>query len=282
MRQAGSVDKPTVEGFGYEWTKFDQSAVESTEMESVFAQYFALFPWDTLPADAIGFDLGCGSGRWARLAARCAGTVVCIDASADVLEVVRRNAPGCPLVLATAGALPLRPASVRFGYSLGVLHHIPDPLIGLTDAVAALESGAPFLVYLYYAFDNRPRWFRGVWRITDLVRRAVSRCPPPVRYGLSQFIALLVYLPFARLAAALERRGRSVEAFPLSAYRHRSIYNMRTDALDRFGTKLEHRFTKPEVASLLESAGLERVTVSDEAPFWCALGYKQGVAGTSN
>ena len=34
--------------------------------------------------------------------------------------------------------------------------------------------------------------------------------------------------------------------FPLSDYKNKSFYTMRTDALDRFGTKLEKRFSKKE------------------------------------
>ena len=26
------------------------------------------------------------------------------------------------------------------------------------------------LVYIYYAFDNRPAWFRAIWKGSDLVR----------------------------------------------------------------------------------------------------------------
>jgi SAM-dependent methyltransferase len=274
----GSVDEATVEGFGYEWTRFDQSAADPDELAELFRQYFASFPWDALPPDPVGFDLGCGSGRWARLAADRVGTLVGVDASAQALGVARRNAPTSPVVQAVAGALPLRPGAFDFGYSLGVLHHIPDPHRGLADAVTALKPGAPFLVYLYYAFDNRGPWFRAVWRASDLARRAVSRCPGPVRAGISDALAVAVYLPLARLAAAAERRGRAVDAFPLSAYRHRSLYAMRTDALDRFGTRLEHRFTRPEVAQLMERAGLERVTVSDDAPYWCAVGFKPASA----
>jgi SAM-dependent methyltransferase len=270
------VDAPTVEGFGYEWTKFDQSSVEAGELEAIFESYFALFPWTGLPVDAVGFDLGCGSGRWARLAAPKVRGVLGVDASVAALGVARRNAPHCPLVVATAGALPFRPSSLDFGYSLGVLHHTPDPLRGVRDAVAALKPGAPFLVYLYYAFDNRPWWFRATWQATDVLRRAVSRAPGPVRYGASQLLAFGVYLPLARLARTLERSGRNVEILPLSAYRDRSLYSMRTDALDRFGTRLEKRFTKAQVAELLADAGLERVRVSGGPPYWCALGFKPG------
>ena len=276
MQQRGSVDEPTVEGFGYEWTKFDQSGADTAELEHLFSLYFALFPWDSLPPGAVGFDLGCGSGRWAHLAARRTGTVVGVDASGAALEVAARNASGCPLVAAAAGALPLARGSMDFGYSLGVLHHIPDPQRGLADAVAALKPGAPFLVYLYYAFDNRPFWFRAIWRASDVVRRGVSRAPAPLRYLLSQSLALGVYLPLARTARLVERRGGDVESLPLSAYRHRSLYAIRTDALDRFGTRLEKRFTRHEVVTLLEGAGLEGVRVSDDPPYWCAIGFKPG------
>lgn len=272
--RGASVDAATVEGFGYEWTKFDQSSADPDEMQGLFDLYFATFPWDSLPADPVGFDLGSGSGRWARLVAPRVGRLVCVDASADALKVAGRNAPGCPRVLASAGALPLRAGCMDFGYSLGVLHHIPEPLRGLADAVHALKPGAPFLVYLYYAFDNRPPWFRAVWRATDFVRKGVSRQRPGVRYALSQVLAVSVYLPLARLAALLERLGRDVETMPLTAYRHRSLYAMRTDALDRFGTRLEHRFTQREVAALMEAAGLERISVSDDMPYWCAVGFK--------
>jgi len=265
-----------VDGFGYEWTKFDQSEVDRAELETVFSQYFSLFPWDTLAAGALGFDLGCGSGRWASLAASRAGMLVALDASLDALRVAVRNAPGCPAVQALAGGLPLRTGSMDFGYSLGVLHHIPDPLQGLTDAVRALKPGAPFLVYLYYAFDNRASWFRAVWKASDLVRQGISRSPSPVRYGLSQVLAATVYLPLARTARLLERRGRPLPWLPLYAYRDRSFYIMRNDALDRFGTRLEQRFTRAEVVQLLEKAGLERVQVSDEVPYWCAVGFKPG------
>jgi hypothetical protein len=162
-----------------------------------------------------------------------------------------------------------------FGYSLGVLHHVPDTAGGLAACTRKLKPQAPFLVYLYYAFDNRPWWFRMIWRATDLARRFISHCPEPMKYGISQAAAAAVYWPLARAARLLERGGVDVSHFPLSAYRDRSFYTMRTDALDRFGTRLEQRFTRAQIVSMMEAAGLERVSVSPEMPFWCALGYRR-------
>jgi hypothetical protein len=59
----------TVESFGTEWTLFDQSELSEQEARRVFDQYFSEFPWSALPTSAVGFDLGCGSGRWAKLVA---------------------------------------------------------------------------------------------------------------------------------------------------------------------------------------------------------------------
>ncbi|MER3423153.1 MAG: SAM-dependent methyltransferase, partial [Nitrospiraceae bacterium] len=128
---------------------------------------------------------------------------------------------------------------------------------------------------VYYAFDNRPAWFRVLWKLTDALRTVIARCPFALRYALSQAIALCAYYPLARTALVLERLGAPVETFPLSFYRQRSFYTMRTDALNRFGTRLVHRFTRRQIHSLMEQAGLEEIVFSDSPPYWCAVGYKK-------
>jgi len=50
---------------------------------------------------------------------------------------------------------------------------------------------------------------------------------------------------------------------------------MRTDALDRFGTRVEQRFTRAEIQKMMEKSGLERITFSPDLPFWCAVGYRK-------
>lgn len=76
------------------------------------------------------------------------------------------------------------------------------------------------------------------------------------------------------VSRALERRGVDVGSIPLSNYRNKSFYVMRTDSLDRFGTRLEQRFTRAEILNMMSNAGLECVSFREEAPYWCALGYK--------
>ncbi len=271
-----NIDENVVAGFGDEWSRFDQSALTESELQKMFDNYFNIFPWDKLPENAVGFDLGCGSGRWAKLVAPRVGKLHLIDPS-EALEVAKqnlKNADNCEFHQAAVEEIPLADDSCDFGYSLGVLHHIPDTQAGLQKCVDKIKSGSPFLVYLYYRFDNRPAWFRLIWKISDIIRRFVSVLPHSLRFVVSQVFAAIVYFPLARFSLLLEKLGLNVEKFPLSQYRNNSFYTMRTDALDRFGTRLEQRFTKVEIREMMENVGLENITFS-ETSFWTAVGFKK-------
>lgn len=277
MTEPQNVDRRTVEGFGDEWTRFDQSAVGQAERDGIFQMYFGIFPWHELPPHAEGFDLGCGSGRWAQMVAPRVGHLHCIDPSVAI-EVARRNLagqPNCQFHQATVDAIPLADASMDFGYSLGVLHHVPDTEAGIRACVRKLKPGAPFLTYIYYAFDNRPWWFKPLWQISYAMRGAISGLPSSARYWVCQLLAAIVYWPLARTALLLEKVGVTVTNFPLAAYRDRGFYGMRTDALDRFGTHLEQRFTKAEITGMMQRSGLERIAFADGVPFWTAVGYRR-------
>lgn len=270
-----NLDRAVVAGFGDEWSRFDQSELTDDELTRMFEAYFGIFPWDQLPENAVGFDLGCGSGRWAKLVSPRVGTLHVIDPS-DAIDVARRNLASqdnCVFHRSGVDEMSLPDESCDFGYSLGVLHHVPDTEGGLRRCVEKLKPNAPFLLYLYYRFDNRPAWFRALWKVSDIFRRSISRLPHGLRFIVSQAIAAIVYLPLARSSRLFERIGFDVSKIPLSQYRNNSFYTMRTDALDRFGTRLEKRFTKAEMQGMMERCGLENIRFGDTA-YWTAVGFK--------
>lgn len=271
-----NIDKETVASFGDEWTRFDQSGMSNDEALKVFNEYFAIFPWDLLPPDAEGFDMGCGSGRWASWVAPKVGKLHCIDPS-NAISIARANLlvhKNVSFYQAAVDSQCLLPNSQDFGYSLGVLHHVPDTAFAIRSCVELLKPGAPLLLYLYYAFDNRPFWFLAIWQASDLFRKLICRLPPVFKNLTTDAIALLVYKPLAVLSKLAEGLGFNVRTIPLSYYRKHSFYTMRTDARDRFGTPLEQRFTRHQIREMMEWAGLVNVSFSDTAPYWCALGYK--------
>ncbi len=271
-------DDQVVKGFGEEWKRFSQEKLGETERSDIFEDYFSIFPWDELPIAAHGADIGCGSGRWASLVATRVGHLTCVDASVEALEVARRNLANLHNISfeqADIANLPFVDGELDFAYSLGVLHHVPDTEAAMANVVRALKPGGLFLVYLYYAFDNRPLWFRLLWRLSDGFRRVICRIPANLRFVVCDVIATLVYWPLARTAALVAKLGVSLHSFPLAYYRDKSFYVMRTDALDRFGTRLEKRFRRDQVAAMLDAAGFVDICFSATEPFWCAVARKR-------
>ena len=275
-----NLDKEVIEGFGDEWSRFDQSDLSKEEQQLLFDEYFHIFPWHHISKSSTGFDLGCGTGRWAKLVAPRVGKLFCIDPS-SALDIAKKNLSqnqNCEFVNATVDRIPVPDASMDFGYSLGVLHHVPDTAKALQQCVRKLKPGAPFLIYLYYKFDNRPWWFKNIWVLSDLLRKIVSKMPHGLRYFSSQVIAISIYYPLARFSFLLEKVGVNVVNIPLSSYRNLSFYTMRTDALDRFGTQLEKRFTRSEIEKMMKNSGLVSIKFSNSKPFWCAVGFKKDQA----
>jgi SAM-dependent methyltransferase len=220
--------------------------------------------------------MGCGSGRWARFLAPLVGRLHCIDPS-EAINVAKRVLTEHENVFfhhATVENSGLLPESQDFGYSLGVLHHVPDTVAAIKSCAVLLKPGAPLLLYLYYAFDNRPAWFRLVWMVSDLMRRIIHRLPPALKNLVTDLVASSIYWPLAKLSFLLERLGLPVHNIPLSFYRHHTFYTMRTDARDRFGTPLEQRFTRTQIETMMRDAGLVDIRFSEDAPYWCAVGSK--------
>ena len=144
----------------------------------------------------------------------------------------------------------------------------------MRSCVSLLKPGAPLLLYLYYAFDNRPKWFRLLWKLSNIVRLLICSLPLNSGHFFTDIIAAFVYFPLARFAALAQFLKLNVDAFPLSTYMHCSFYTMRTDSRDRFGTPLERRFTHAQITSMLTNAGLVDLKFSCNAPYLCVVGFR--------
>jgi len=79
-----NLDLATVRSFGDKWSRFDQLDLSEEEGRKIFDRYFTVFPWDKVSKKATGFDMGCGSGRWAKLMAPRVGHLHCIDPSSAI------------------------------------------------------------------------------------------------------------------------------------------------------------------------------------------------------
>jgi hypothetical protein len=154
--------------------------------------------------------------------------------------------------------------------SLGVLHHIPNTALAIKDVASKIKSGGVFLCYLYYKLENKPVYYRGLFWASNSLRWVISRLPYVLRRFIAQLIAGVVYLPLSRVAKYLVRKGKNVSNFPLHHYANMPFVMLQNDALDRFGTRLEQRFSKRDIEEMITKAGFDVITLkfSDSEPFW--------------
>ncbi len=270
-----NIDRRVVSDFGREWKAYDYSSAETEEsLELQFQAY--INPIDLKrfsSSSSIAADFGAGSGRWTSRFSPYFKTIYAVepsDGAVKVLEEKFKDEARVKILQESVGANSIPDGSLDFAVSLGVLHHIPDTGLAISDIAKKMKPGGEFLCYLYYKLEGKPFYYRFIFTLANVVRNLISRSPYPVKRMLSKLIALFIYLPLTRFSKMLHGAGRNIDNFPLHHYKDMPFYMLANDALDRFGTRLEQRFNKEEIADMLSRAGFDLSTLkfSDVEPFW--------------
>ncbi len=273
---SANLDAVTVASFGREWKKFN--TFTEKDITRIGDEYFDVVDEEGFSPETVALDLGCGSGRWSRYLAPKVGFIEAVDPSEAVVaaQALTGDLDNVRVTRAGVNNLPFADHSFDFIFSLGVLHHLPDTGTALSTATRKLKPGGTFLLYLYYALDNRGPGYKLVFHISNLARRVVSRLPATLKEWVCDAIALVFYVPLAGFARMVRIvLGKKLfEKVPLHYYADKSLWVMRNDALDRFGTPLEHRFTREAISDMMKNAGLHDVKFSEAAPYWHAVGRK--------
>ena len=270
-------DTKVIKDFGDEWTEYNYSNIDIIKLKKNFDEYFAITSDNFFSNESVGFDMGCGTGRWAQFVAPRVKQLNCVEPSIalNVAKENLKNFKNISYYNETTDTCSIEKGTQDFGYSLGVLHHIPNTEQALSDCSKLLKNGSPMLIYIYYNFENKPLWFKIIWKTSDLLRRLIHPLPKYIKKFICNQIAYIIYFPLSKFAYYIEKLGFNVENIPLSEYRHKPFYQSKNDALDRFGTKLEQRFSKSQIQEMLENTGFENIKFSNKPPYWCCVATKK-------
>ncbi|MEO7121204.1 MAG: class I SAM-dependent methyltransferase [Ginsengibacter sp.] len=271
-----NIDQEVVQGFGEEWTKFNEFSEQDIQLAG--SKYFDIIDENMVNKHTYGIDIGCGTGRWSKFLSQRAGFIEAVDPSNAIFGAAKvlANVDNVRLVKASVDTLPFNDNTFDFGMSVGVLHHIPDTQQAMKDCVKKIKPGGFFYTYLYYNLENRGWFFAILFKLGNVLRKIVCKLPPKLKRSVCDFLAVILYLPFVSLARLFNFFGMQKIALriPLNDYADKSFFILRNDALDRFGTALEQRFSKTEVIALMQNAGLSNITVSENVPFYHSVGQK--------
>ncbi len=260
-------DDNYVDNFSFEWnvhrrTQLD-SANGSRESEDRFAATVD-FPLVDL-RDKVVLDVGCGTGRFAEVVLRHGGTVVGVDLSyaVDAAFANMGRHPQMHILQADLFQLPLRDEQFDLVYSLGVLHHTPDPRRAFGGLVPLLKPGGKIAIVLYPAYN------RAYVLATQFWRTFTTRLPRRLLYALAHAAIPLYY---AYRVPGIYHLGCAM--FPICM--HPSWRWRVLDTFDLYSPTYQSYHTHYEVFRWFEEAGLERIRVRE--PGITMIGQRPGGA----
>ena len=264
----------TRESFGYQWTTF-------SEMVCDFQDNFWNYLYPATPdlfRGQLGLDAGCGSGRHIYHAAACGTEMVGMDFSRAIDSTQRntRHLRHVHLVQGDIYAPPFAEGAFDFVYSIGVLHHLPDPARGLRALTPLLRPGGSIFIWVY----SRNR--RVVNLLLEIVRTATTRLPYALVNALSfvgaavdQYCFVLPYRALRRIPKA----GPLIDALMFPRVKMYSAYPfavLHADWFDRLAAPIRFYYSEEEVERFVQEAGISDVKVTPTGLYgWRANGVRR-------
>jgi SAM-dependent methyltransferase len=256
------------ENFGEQWTRFRQLQLDSNSHQSTSRErFFAETGWTAEELQGkVLLDAGCGAGRFAEVALECGARVVAVDLSAAAAacrETLDRFARDDYVVLrADLFDLPLRPNAFDGIYSLGVLHHTPDPLGAIEHLARRLKPSARLATWIYERRTPDIRWLQP----RTILRAATSRLSNQRKLILSKTITAM-FFPLGWSLSWLGRFGEKASHFlPYAARHHLGRGDLRRqwnycvmDTFDWYGPVYEKPQRERELMNRMKEIGLTNV-----------------------
>ena len=256
--EGNDVQRETAENFGAQWLEFDHVG---RHHEQQFLDWIAPVTPDFISGKVV-IEGGCGKGRHTRAVAEWgAQTIVGVDLS-DAVEAAwrnTRNLPNAHIIQADIYRLPLKPA-FDYAFSVGVLHHLPDPRAGFASLVKRLKPGGAISAWVYGRENND--WI--VHFVNPLRERITSRLPMRALYALSYLPAAVLYVLLKLIYAPLGRTKLARFLFYaeylsyISKFPFREIHNIVHDHLT---APVAFYISREEFAGWFDQARAERIEI---------------------
>jgi SAM-dependent methyltransferase len=246
----------TAARFAEEWTRW-------TALRDYYERQFLGWVGPVGRADFAGkvvFEGGCGKGRHTDLVARFgAKDIVAVDLGESALVAFQntRQLPNAHVVIGDLLHPPVRPV-FDLAFSVGVLHHLPDPAAGAA-AVASIVREGGRIVYWVYGRENN-EW---ITRFVDPVRRELtSRIPYAPLHALSTIPAAAIWAAI-KLLYAPGADGKGPRHLPYGQY-FSSMYDFPFDEIlsivfDQLVTPVAYYLPKAEVQAWFDGGGFKDV-----------------------
>lgn len=272
--------KKTASAFGWQWNNLDPALQQSKfDSSEVFLDFIKPVESSFFENKLI-LDGGCGAGRFAMLAQEFgAKEVIGVDLSSSV-EIAyekTKHLPNVHIVQADIYNLPFA-QQFNYIYSVGVLHHLPDPMRGFHSLMSHLKDKGSISFWVYGKENNE--WL--LKTIDPIRRRVTSKMPSWLLSGFCHLMAIGmfavlkgIYGPANRYESLAWLRRRlfyNQYLFPLSQFEYSTIHAV---IFDQLTPEIAFYIAREELDEWFLPAEFERVEVtSRNNNSWRGLGER--------
>jgi len=269
----------TVDGFGFEWLKFDQQ-IQDTYMTGKAHFFDFIYPITEEFFDGkFVLDAGCGMGRFLKLGAEFGSSqIIGVDLSQSVEAAYQntRHLANAHVVQADIFALPFTNI-FDYIFSIGVLHHLDDPGKGFSQLVKLLKKDGRISVWVYSKENNRL-----VIALTPFRKHITSRLPKPILLGLSHFLGSFLYLLYHLVYKPLNETKLGNKFKHLLPYNDYFYYSSRLSyrslvsvVFDHLVPELAEYISRDELNDWFIQANLDSVSITPRNNMsWRGLGTR--------
>ena len=213
----------TTSGFATNWMRYSDAILAQPALNDDLLRDWIAPLSPELFQDQLVLEAGCGIGRWLAASAPHAPRALIGFDYSNVVHAAfanTRHLKNVHVVRADIFRPPFAPKFADVCYSIGVVHHTPDPEGAFASLLDLVRDEGALSTWVYGKENNQ--WIERV--ITPVRMVATSRLPDSVVYALSRIAAATLYSGARAYAAAFPSRT----ALPYDDYlRHLRKYPRR-------------------------------------------------------
>jgi len=250
-----ALKKKTANSFGFEWTRFHELKSENGFLEFVSPIDKGFFKNKRV------LDAGCGNGSYAYYAASYGAEVVAIDFS-DAVSIAQENTKNMDVQIVRADIThpPFKEGTFDYIFSIGVLHHLPEPETGFHQLVLLLKPGGLISIWVY----GRAKQWAAVYFYEPFIK-ITHRLPHRLLYYLCYLPATIMEITNCGYLLLKRIHLKKIASFlPFKYYADYHFSVKLNDAFDVFATPSAQYYADDELYSWFKKNGLKKILITEE------------------
>lgn len=270
------------QSFGEQWKTFARTQLDNSTLQETQKRWDSEIGWKEAELSGKNIiEFGSGAGRFVDIVSRRGATLVVGVDITDAVDAAQDNLGSRDSVFFVQADFfqpPFMPEFFDRGYSIGVLHHTPEPEAAFAALVSMLNNEGEIGLSLYeinlYKRPNRNSlkvstiellWAINMWRV-ELFRLFTTRVPDALMIAYCKyFVPVLHYLNKVPILRYLRY------VLPSTCYRNLPVEWSMLDTNDTYSTKIVHMYRHKDIFQWFMRAGLQDIIVHNSIAGWVSL-----------